>query len=309
MDLDKEITQRILDKFDLGTVQSVVKETSGITGDVFRINNQYILKTEGGGKAYDYRIERNVVMCDILEKNEIAATRVIAADVSRTIIKQKYILLTHLKGDNLNNVWDTLPQHEQRSIAIDYGTIMARIHQIEMKKFGDIVDNRSQHNSWYDFIIGKYKRHIEYVERNGIMAATMLNQVKEVFNEHDKLFRVRTRPVLLHVDFSSKNIKYYQGKLNGIFDFDESLGGHNEFDFTKVFLPYKIDRLFSNFILEGYKRSATISDDFYQRVRLYSLSFLINVLWFSHENGLITPALNKKYTGGIEELIKEVHSF
>lgn len=308
MDLDEISVQRILDKYNLGKIQRIKKEASGITGDVLRVNNQLILKVDSRRQTHKYRIERNAIMCEILEKNGILAPRTIALDTSKTIIKQEYIILTLLEGDNLIDVWETLPEHEQKSIAFEYGSTMAKIHQIKMEKFGDIVNNHLQYDSWYSFITGRYKKYFKYLEKNRILTDSILNQVKKLFNDNDTLFRVKTEPVLLHADFGSKNIKYYNGRLNGIFDFDESLGGHNEFDFTKVFLPYKVDRYFANWIVEGYERSGNLSSDFFQRVKLYSLGFLLNVLWFSHDSGLITPDLKAKYVGGIEDLLRGISS-
>jgi len=304
MDFDQQALQEILSKHKLGRVLSIEKERIGITGNVFNINSKFILKIEGKGGQDKHRVERSVVMCKILEKNKIIAPRIIALDISKKIIKQKYVIMTRLEGDNLADVWKELPKNEQDSIVTEYVEILVRMHQIKLDKFGDIVNNHQQHSSWYNYLTGRYNKYFNYLEKYSILSAKILNQVQGLFKENDALFHIKTDPVLVHADFRAKNIKYYNGKINGIFDFDECLGGHNEFEFTKVFLPYTVDNSFKDSIISSYKANGSLSASFFQRVRLYSLGFLLNVLWFSHSNKLITPELKLKYSNGINKLLK-----
>ena len=305
MTIDINSAQKIFDKHNLGKIQKIQQEALGRTDDVLKINDKFILKIDSGGKIHKFRMERNAMMCRILKKNGILAPGIVALDTSQRIIKQKYIIMTLLEGENLIDLWKKLPVDEQRSVAIEYGMMMARIHQIKMPNFGDIIDKELQYQSWYDYIIGRHNKYFQYLEEKSLLPFRILDQVKKLFQEKDKLFRIKTIPVLLHTDFCSKNIKYYNGRLNGIFDFDESSSGHNEFDFTKIFLPYKLDGLYIKWILKGYQQVGNISDDFFQRVRLYSIGFLLNVLWFSHASNVITPALTAKYVSGLEVLLKE----
>ena len=305
MNLDQKTAQQIWDKHHLGKIQTFKKESLGITGSVFSLNQRFILKIGGANKQDKFRVERNALMCEILERNKIKAPQVVALDTSKKIIKEKYLIMTRLAGDDLSEVWEKLPGNVQQSIAVEYGEIMAKIHQIKMQKFGDIVNNNRQRDSWHQFIMGRYRKYLEYLERNNILPARMLVHVHGVIDDNNYLFRITSKPVLLHVDFKAKNIKYYKGRINGIFDFDECLGGHNEFDFTKIFLPYTIDRRYKEMIINSYKRIGRLSEEFICRVRLYSLGFLLNVLWFSHLNNLITPALKAKYIGSLYELLGE----
>jgi len=145
--------------------------------------------------------------------------------------------------------------------------------------------------------------YFSYLDGNLILSNQTLARVRNLFQDNDNLFDIKGQPVLTHVDFQSKNIKYYQGKINGIFDFDECLGAHNEFDFTKVNLPYTVDNSFIDGIIKGYREIGSLSEDFFKRVRLYSLGAILNALWFSHSNKLITPAFKAKYLKAIEDLL------
>lgn len=306
MDLDQKTAQEILNRYSLGKVLSLKKQTRGITGSVFNINDKFILKIEGSCKQDEFRIERNAAISAIFEKNEIPCSKVVALDTSKEVIGRKYVIMTRLEGDTLVDVWNKLPTEDQRATALEYGEIMARIHQIKMKKFGDVINNDQQYDSWHDFITGRYGRSLSYLDSNFILSAKTLARVHNLLKDNDGLFHINSRPVLVHADFKAKNIKYHQGKINGIFDFDECLGGHNEFEFTKVFLPYTVDRFYKDMIIEGYKKIGSLSRDFPQRVRLYSLGFLLNVLWFSHSNELITPTLKAKYLNGVNELLSKI---
>ncbi|MDP2683788.1 MAG: aminoglycoside phosphotransferase family protein [bacterium] len=304
MDLDQKTAQKILDKNSHGKVISISRETLGITGSVYNINNKYIIKIAGSSGQDKFRVERNATMCEILQKHGINCPEVIALDISKEVIEHKYLIMTKLEGDNLVDVWEKLPVDIQQLIAREYGQIMARIHQIKMKKFGDVLNNEQQFDSWHDFITGRFKMHLNYLATNAIVSSKTLAMVHDLLKDNDELLHVKDGPVLVHADFQSKNIKYHQGKINGIFDFDECLGGHNEFDFTKIFLPYTIDYAFKEMIVESYKEIGSLSSSFPKRVKLYSLGFLLNVLWFSHSNNLITIALKTKYIGAINELLQ-----
>lgn len=306
MNLTKKIAQGILAKYKLGQLFNISKEALGVTGGAFCLNDTYIVKFEGRYLPDDRRIERNAAMCEILARHRIPAPKLVALDTSKTIVSLKYVIMTKLEGDELSSVWKKLPPREQQAVAIEYGTLMASLHQIPMKKCGDILDNDQQSDSWYAYITARHKKHLDYLENNSIIPAEALARARQVLAENDALFNVTIKPVLLHVDFQAKNIKYNRGKIIGIFDFDECLGGHHEFEFTKVFIPYKIDSAYKDAIVKGYETIGTLSSSFDRRVRLYSLGFILTFFWFAHVNKILTPALKDKYLLSLKQLFNEL---
>ena len=302
--IDNSIVQKILNKYTLDDFVYIKKQDGGITGTVFDINDKYILKIQNDNTD-EFRSERNAFVCKILEENDIKAPLLIALDTSKEIIPEKYILASKLEGENLRDIWQGLPKDEQKKIFFEFGKLMARFHQIELEKFGDPADKSHQFDNWYDCIITRYRQHFDYVSKNNIISAELLEKMDKFFNKNDELLHVDTKPVLIHNDFQAKNIKYFKNKFNGIFDFDECLMAHNEMDFLKSCLSFKREKIWLDEILRGYKTIGELSDEFPQRIKLYMLNFCLKMLTFQHANKMITEKVKTKFSWAIDKIIKE----
>lgn len=296
--------QKIFDVYYQGKIISFEKQASGITGGVFEINNKLILKLHVD-KTDPLRADRNAFTCKILEKNNIKAPLLIAIDKSKKIAWEDYVLTTKLKGENLRNVWKNLDVERQRQIFFEYGRLMARLHQIKMEKFGDPADKNHQFSRWYDCFMARFSKNYDYINKNKIIPKNILKKIKDFFTENDELLHIKTSPVFVHNDFQAKNIKYLDGNLNGIFDFDECLGAHNEFEFIKTCLPFKKEKIWLDEILRGYKTVGLLSKDFPQRIKLYELNFCLKILVFSHANNLIFRPVKNKFLWAIDKILKE----
>ena len=302
--LNIETAQKIFSKYRLGKVNSIENQESGITGTVFGINNKYIIKIQIDATDA-FRSERNAFVCGILAENSIKAPLLVALDTSREIIPVKYIIITKLEGENLKYVWKNLSKDEQKNIFFKYGKVMARFHQISLKKFGDPANDNEQFDFWHECILFRYKGYYDYVKRNNIISDEVLNDINSFFVKNDKLLQIKVKPVLVHNDFQTKNIKYYQSGWNGIFDFDESIGAHNEMDFIKTCLPFKAEKIWLDEILKGYKTSGSLSEDFSKRIKLYELNFCLKVLKFTHANNLLADFYKRKFSWAVGKILKE----
>ena len=208
--LNEKTAQKIFNKYDLGKVDSINNEATGITGTVFELNNKFIIKLQNDATD-TVRSERNALICNILKENNIKAPLLIALDISQEIIPEKYIITTKLEGDNVRDIWEDLPKDEQKRIFFEYGKLMAEFHQIKLKKFGDPADKNHQFDDWYDCIISRYKKYYSYIKKHNILSEEILSGINKFFVKNDGLLQIKTNPVLVHNDFQAKNIKYYQG--------------------------------------------------------------------------------------------------
>lgn len=302
--INNKIVQKILNKYNLDDFIYVKKQGGGITGSVFDINGKYILKIQND-KTDNFRSERNAFVYKILEKNNIKAPKLISLDTSKKIIPEKYVLATKLGGENLRDIWQSLSKDEQKKIFFKFGELMAKFHQIELKKFGDPVDKSHQFDDWYNCIRNRFEEHFSYTNKNNIISPKLLERIDKFFNKNDEFLHVNTKPVLIHNDFQAKNIKYFKGELNGIFDFDECLAAHNEMDFLKSCLPFKREKIWLDEILRGYNTMGELSDEFFQRIKLYMINFCLKILKFQQANEIITDQVKTKFSWAVEKIMEE----
>ena len=306
--LDVKIAQKILDKYSLGKLNSFYRHERGITGTVFDVNDKFIIKIQSDASD-QVRSERNAFICTLLTKHEIPAPELVALDVSKEIMPEKYVIMTKLKGENLKEFWQDWPKEAQKEIFFEYGRLMARFHQIKMAHFGDPVDPNHQFDNWRDCVLTRYQRYANYLQKNKVVPMETLGVIDKFFSANDDLLKINVEPVLTHNDFQSKNLKFLNGELIGIFDFDECLMAHNELDFTKTCLPFKKEKVWLDEIIRGYLSLGSISEEFPLRIKLYTLKFCLKVLMFLHINGLSTPLLKNKFLWAIDKILTEDWKF
>jgi len=306
--LDFKTAQTILDRHRLGKLTSLKKHDTGITGSVFEMNENYILKMQMDAED-NLRLERNEWACRILGRHGIKAPEVVAVNMTKDALPSKYIIMSKIEGDNLSDVWKKLPEDMQRKVFFDYGRLMAQFHDIRMDRFGDPVDTARQSDDWHDCIKAIYINFYCYIGKHNILPKGILQRVNDFFKENDGLLHIKTKPVLIHNDFQAKNIKYLDGELNGIFDFDECLGAHNEMDFKKVCMPFKSEKVWLSEIMKGYRSAGTISNGFKERIKLYELNFCLKVMVFVHSNNLAINSMRDKYIGVIDNILTKEWDF
>ncbi|GEM_PF-4719777 len=306
--LDIPLTQKIFDKYGLGQVESVVKQAKGITGGVFEINGKFIVKIQND-EADVFRSERNAAVLEILKGSGIKVPELLALDVSEEIIPDKYIVMTRLAGENLKDNWLDFSEDQKKQIFFEYGSLMADFAQIVVPKFGELADPSQQFDNWHDCFIFRYKKYYDYLKRNHLVKEDILKEVNDFFVKNDHLLDIKVPSVLVHNDFQTKNLKYFNGKISGIFDFDECLGGHNEFEFIKTCLPFKKEKVWLDQIIKGYQTKVNLTQDFPQRIRLYTLKFCLKVLTFDHTSNLHSAFLHDKFHWAIDKILHEDWKF
>lgn len=298
------LAQKIFDKHGLGRVDSVNKEAKGITGGVFDVNNRFILKIHRE-PTDPFITARNAAVCQIFKEHQIKAPELIALDVSKEIIPDNYLIMTKLPGENLKEQWLDFTDDGKKKIFFDYGVMMAEIHLIKMPYFGDLTNPAQQFNNWSDCFSFRFQKNFDYLKDRRLLNEKTLEQVNDFFLKNKYLTEINFNPVLVHNDFQTKNLKYVDGQISGIFDFDECLAGHNEMEFIKTCLPFKKEKVWLDQIISGYKSIGGLSEDFPQRIKLYTLKFCLKVLTFNHAVNLLSPHLEDKFNWAIEKILHE----
>jgi aminoglycoside phosphotransferase (APT) family kinase protein len=300
--------QNIMDKFELGKCNSWEKFRKGIGGVTFNINDAFVMKINQD-TLDPFRAERNAEVIQLLAKHHLPVSQFIGLDISLDIIPDKYILCRKLVGDDLGKSWKTFPPEEQRNVFLSFGKILAEFHKIKLDRYGFIADDKT-FPTWAAFIDHKYRGYYSYIERHNIVPSEILQEFEQFYQRNKHLLNIDVEPVFVHNDFQAKNVKYVNGKITGVFDFDECLSGHNEHDFIKLYLPFKKEREYLDVILEGYRgNGGEVSKEFRQRLTLYCMIFCLKVLSYIHANNIDDEPRSEKFRQAIKDLLEEGKGF
>lgn len=205
-----------------------------------------------------------------------------------------------LKGTPLRTLLDEskVSKKDAKTIVIEAGQILAKIHSVETNGFGQLVsDGKGVFDTWDKFMLewnGKKRKYIEESANKIDLDTKFLVKSLKILESHKDLF-AKFSPKLLHSDFGPDHIFVNEGKISGIIDFENARGGDGVWDFSWWSFFWNT-RPSIRWLEEGYKREAELGEDYDLRLHLGKIKLGLDMVWYyqheNHETG-IESAKNK----------------
>ncbi len=196
--------------FENNTKKNVVQIercSVGIANYVFAVSTateKFILRCSKDEDAY----KATVYWLSKLSVCEIPIPIVISKG---TYKDYSYLILSHIPGDDIGNVYDVLSDSEKSQIAKQVVEIQRRVSSI------DIPTGTAW--TWNSFIDEQLNRANERIKRKRYFDTEKIHTIKKIRQEiKEYLDAVRPTPYL--DDISTKNLLIYEGKVSGIIDID-----------------------------------------------------------------------------------------
>lgn len=196
--------------FENDTKKSVVQINRcsvGIANYVFSVSTaseKFILRCSKEEDAYT----ATVYWLSKLSVCEIPIPIVLSKGTYRSY---SYLILSHIPGDDLGNVYDGLNGIEKKQIAKEVVEIQRRVSRI------DIPTGMAW--TWNSFIDELLNRADERIKSKHYFDTEKIHTIKKLRQEMKEYFdTVQPTPYL--DDISTKNLLIYKGKVSGVIDID-----------------------------------------------------------------------------------------
>lgn len=261
-----KILQEICNKHGLGKIQAHVYSQSGMVNPCVFINDQYVIRFNVRDPQIP-KFRRERMAMQLLEEKKILVPKVIALDEERGILPHDFLICAKIEGQELHPIWNTLPSNAQQSLCKEMGEILAQIHQVTFPKFGAILPDGQKFDTWSACILDKLEEAISDAQKMGLFEASIFQQVRQVFDNHSKIFDTVEQAVLVHNDYHLGNMIADEGKIAGILDFEWCFAGDGEYDFRDTLTHEGV----SEQILQGYQTIHPLSPEYPVKYHLYRL--------------------------------------
>jgi hygromycin-B 7''-O-kinase len=237
--------QFLSDKYALTGDRSRAKRGSHI---VYRVGNSWIkLMAPLFAKDMVYEIAG---LTSVQEQLSVASPQIIANGL---IENWPYLIVTHIEGDRIGEVWSKLSDENKIHLARQMG---ATTKSLQNCRPDQVVSDR---NNWNSFIKDRLKNLVPH-HRAKKMSEKWLQTLPHFMDQFSPEEFLCDNPVFLHADLTWDHFLVHtinnQPHISGVIDFADCRIGHPEYDIpaTAAFILKSQDAPLREYLLSlGYK--------------------------------------------------------
>ena len=203
----------------------------------------------------------------------VPVPRVLHFDDSSSFVPHPWALHTHVPGQPLSVVIDTLDSWQLESIGYEMGRYLGHIHQIPLEEFGEFfVPDGFSRPSEKAHVVATATQWLQECANKDLLPHEIADALGEHFLRTELLSR--RQACLLHGDYTPDNTIVEHGTtgyhVTGILEFECAQGGSPEQDMSRLF-NWGIEGLptFQKGLLDGYSGFGELVVRFWKRLRLY----------------------------------------
>jgi len=188
-------------------------------------------------------------------------------DTQQDVCDSDYFFMEKLKGDNLEQVRESLSRENRAQINRQIGQIIHAVNGFTGTYFGYDGNPDLRGDTWKETFIKIVEAVLEDGARKNAEYGFEAREIREVMMKHAAALDSVTTPQLVHWDAWNSNFFVQNGKISGILDFERALWGDPlmESQFRELFFEGGISES-----MRGYgKITFTPAED--ERCHLYTL--------------------------------------
>ena len=293
--VDEELVRAILSEHDpLCELVRVDRPADGLVNRVLLLattRGDRVLRI-GADPSGDWKFAKEATLSAHLRTLGLPVPIVHEVDVSRLRVPVAYSLSERLPGQPWSRVFPSLTTGDNVRLSARLGDNLGRLHASTFDRFGDVVSTangldigpvpelgpgpdgqapgpfatwRELHGAFVDVRL----RLMEDTDFEDLVEPTRI-----WFDRHATLLDIDVTPRLLHMDLHRGNILVHDGDISGIFDLEESIVGHNEYDLMRTELAHFRGQhpAFADTFFAAYGRHVGIDDGYAGRKEFYDVS-------------------------------------
>ena len=256
----------ILEKYQLGKIQSIRYASTGMVNPILFFDKKYVLKINVRDPDIPKLRREAVVMKKLLEV-KLPVPELLVLDEDKDVLPYDFIIMGFLEGKEIHANWKNIKPSLKEKLCFEGGVLLSKIHQIDFPKFGDLQNGIGEYDTWIEYIFCRLNREMKSCFDAQLFSKMQLQQMENIFSEKKEILESVVEAKLVHADFHLGNLLFQEKEISGILDFEWSLAGDPEWDLKDFFTFEGSSQPF----MEGYQSQRTLSNFFNEKIDLYNL--------------------------------------
>src|SRR3989338_9237732 len=183
--ITNETVKKILNKYNLWVLKSLVRIKAGLINPAFLINDSYVLRIDKSEhlknvQGHDTRFEREAFLYDLLPKRGIPTPQCLGFDSSREIIPEKYIIISYIPGVSLSDRFNNLDKKIQQKLSFQMGEIVRKIHDITPEDLNE-SELFGPKTGWKKLYEKEFSFYVEEATREKYFSPEVEEEIKKTF--------------------------------------------------------------------------------------------------------------------------------
>jgi hygromycin-B 7''-O-kinase len=232
---------------------------------------------------FHWKMKKEVYVYDLLRQYGIDSVvpSILAADDSKTLLLQNFLVMTKLEGQHVLSLLDQLDEQELVQINRQVAAILRTLHEVSFDEFGYVGTHGvvEAHSTNFDYMRFQFDKKLrEFDELGG--DKRLRRKIERHAAEREELLVGCPRPSFCHNDCHDGNVLVLPAPngwcVSGLLDYENVLSGDPLLDLAKAhcYSPRRSDATL-NALVDGY---GDLRDDWREALDLYVLYHWIE-LW------------------------------
>src|SRR3990172_7955238 len=185
--ISNDKVEKILNKYNLESLKSVVPIKAGLINPAFLINDRYVLRIDKSDhlknvQGHNIRFEREAFLYDLLPKRGIPTPQCLGFDSSYEIIPEKYIIVSYISGVSLSDGFKNLNKEIQQKLSFQMGEIIRKIHNITPEDLNG-SELFGPKTGWKKLYEKEFTFYLEEATREKYFSPEVEKEIKKTFQQ------------------------------------------------------------------------------------------------------------------------------
>lgn len=255
----------------LGPLERIAPLPGAARNTSFLINDELVLRLNTRDPGF-VKFGNEQIAYRLLADSGLPLPRVVVLDERRTVVPYDFIVLTRLPGTSIAASRAALSAGQQRALAWQAGSSLARLHQVTFSSFGPLHKLEQQpFPSWAAYFDDYAQRYMQAAAQARLIDAALTQRLEAARGAAGALLARISQGVLVHSDFHYDNLLQLNGVLSGLLDFEWSLAGDPSADFAMAHMRAAMLPGSEAVFTAGYQSVRPFDAEHSQRATLYRL--------------------------------------
>lgn len=215
-------------------------------------------------------IEKEAWLIQHARKEEVPVPKVLFTDFTKERWPYDVMIMECVQGDILSEVWDDLSDEERSVALIKAGSILARIHSIELPHIGHIKGTHVEdEKNFFQSLMGWVPEDITTAKNMKFIGEETLDRIERLLKLQRPWAERRTKAILNHMDYHFDHLFINEDiEIIAVIDWGFGFAGIPELGFFKpdrwIFDKREdAEKLF----MQGYTQIKRVDSGFLKRAR------------------------------------------